>query len=841
MRKQDTNIKQYIKKIKRISLSLVLAAALATTGIPATSVHAAKAACESYEGSNVEHQNYSVWSYPMKSYLSVLSDGTLMRVQYGSAIEGLLVEYYDAEYNVTSSVMVPEELPLFGGFYATDTNYYIVTGQTNAEESPTVEVYRITKYDKEWNRIASVGLSDCNTTIPFDAGSCRMDVCDKYLLIRTSHEMYTSEDGLNHQANVTIQVDTENMTITDSYTDVMNNIMGYVSHSFNQFIKIEDNHIVSVDHGDAYPRSIALLKYQTDVSEGSFCPDYFDTPCSVIDVMAFPGSAGDNITGASVGGFEISDSAYLVAGNSVVQDSEYRTRTTRNVFVAAVDKDTSTVQTNWLTSYEEGDGTVSTPHMVKISSDSYMVLWSREEIVYYALIDGTGALTSEIYSMDGQLSDCVPVISGDKMIWYTWKNGAITFYDIQLSDLKVNHKTEILNGHDYENQGVADGVATLKCIECQEEKEIKVITSMEVWWNTDGGYSYSSAYGAAKKVGDKLYYLVAGSFENEEELETNEEIEVLSSNDSVATVSMENATNGVISFVGAGEVTITVFPKYNPNCVKTYTITVTGSEEGGSGGNESGGSESGGNESGGNESGGNESGGNESGGSESGGSESGGNESGGNETGGNETDGNETGGNESNANENTGNTGNSNTNNNLNTNNANSGNTGSTGGSSPTSGNTATTGDEGNTAIGDKVVQNGITYEILKAEGQQFEVVVESADSNKKVVAIPDTIIVDDAEYKVTAISAKAFYKNTKIKQVTIGTNVKAIGKKAFYKCKNLKKMEIQSLELQSVGKQAIKGIHKKAVIKAPKKKVMTYKKLFSKKTGMVKSIKIKK
>ena len=93
----------------------------------------------------------------------------------------------------------------------------------------------------------------------------------------------------------------------------------------------------------------------------------------------------------------------------------------------------------------------------------------------------------------------------------------------------------------------------------------------------------------------------------------------------------------------------------------------------------------------------------------------------------------------------------------------------------------------------------------------------------------------------MTAISAKAFNKNTKIKQVTIGTNVRAIGKQAFYKCKNLKKMVIQSLELQSVGKQAIKGIHKKAVIKVPKKKVKTYKKLFSKKTGMVKSIKIKK
>lgn len=31
--------------------------------------------------------------------------------------------------------------------------------------------------------------------------------------------------------------------------------------------------------------------------------------------MTFPGSSGNNYTGASLGGFEYSDSSYLVAGN----------------------------------------------------------------------------------------------------------------------------------------------------------------------------------------------------------------------------------------------------------------------------------------------------------------------------------------------------------------------------------------------------------------------------------------------------------------------------------------------------------------------------------------------
>ena len=191
---------------------------------------AVKKQCATYKGSNVRGQNYIIWSYPMESYLTAQSDGSFMRVQYGSKIGGLLVEYYDKDYNLTSMKIIDEELPVFGGFYATDDNYYVVTGQNNKDKDNDLEVYRITKYDKKWNRIGSTGLKKCNTTYPFGAGSCRIDVSGKYMIIRTCHEMYNG-----HQANVTIQVDIDKMEITDSCTSVVNNNYGYVSHSFNQF------------------------------------------------------------------------------------------------------------------------------------------------------------------------------------------------------------------------------------------------------------------------------------------------------------------------------------------------------------------------------------------------------------------------------------------------------------------------------------------------------------------------------------------------------------------------------------------------------------------------------
>lgn len=178
--------------------------------------------------------DYSRWASVIRSYLVGCDDGRLMRVYLGS--KGYYVEYYDSNFNLLESKTIDKELSLLGGFYAGKDAYYIVSGQNNPDELADVECFRITKYDKNWNRITSVGLYDCNTYVPFDAGSLRMTEASGYLFIRTSHTMYKSDNGYHHQANVTIQLDESTMKITDSFTNVGNSSYGYVSHSFNQFI-----------------------------------------------------------------------------------------------------------------------------------------------------------------------------------------------------------------------------------------------------------------------------------------------------------------------------------------------------------------------------------------------------------------------------------------------------------------------------------------------------------------------------------------------------------------------------------------------------------------------------
>lgn len=446
-----------MKKKSSSVLSAVLAAGIALSSALTTSAYSEV----SDKNSNIEKQNYIYfdfyawnWSHPMESFLSAEND-SLMRFQPVNDGSGYSVEYYDSNLKLISTVKVPQELPLFGCFYSGSDGYYIVSGQKNPDESSGVEVFRITKYDKSWNRIISDGIFGSNTTIPFDAGSCRVAEYGNYLLIRTSHQMYKTSDGLNHQANVMIQYE-KSGTITDYCTELDDSLRGYVSHSFNQFVLIDNDKLVSLDHGDAFPRSLVMTEYPGKVSSGKIGGDYFN-PCVETDLITFQGDLGDNYTGATVGGFEYSSSSYLAAGNiesKKTDNSIWGDKNTRNVFVTSVSKTDGSITNNLITVYNEGEESASTPQLVKISPDRFFLLWSTKKTasglrsftgkVYYAVLDGEGKVISDIASIDAHLSDCKPVLYNGKLIWYIWRNNALIFYSIDPESMEA--KTTVAKG-----------------------------------------------------------------------------------------------------------------------------------------------------------------------------------------------------------------------------------------------------------------------------------------------------------------------------------------------------------------------------------------------------------
>ena len=558
--------------MKKRMLSIVLSGAMAvSTVVSAGSFSAfAVAQCVAYSGSNVNDQDYVQWSDTVKSYLTVCDNGNYMRVQSG-AIEGkLLVEYYSSDFEPLSTKLIDNELPVFGAFYDSGNNYYVLSGQENPKQNDSLEVFRITKYDKNWNKIKSCGLYGANTTVPFDAGSARMTHSGDHLLVRTCHKMYKSSDGNNHQANVTIEVDMPSMTITDSYTGIMNVDYGYVSHSFNQFIKTDGNHIVALDHGDAHPRSAVLVKYNSDFTTGKFFPSYFDK-VSNIDVVTYPEyTAGHyNYTGAAIGGFDVSSSSYIVAQSTV--DLDYiNTSETRNVYVSAVSKDLSTNKLNKITSYAEGTDSASAPLLVKINNNSFLLLWARDTKVSCVKLNADGTVNGSIHTFEGSLSDCQPVIKNGRAVWYVYDKNNVTFNSLNLSNLDDIKTVDVKTGHDYETKYASktDGTVTQTCKSCGYVNKFTVPTSTTVYWRTDiSNTSFSSVLSKTQfSVGDSIDFWLYD--------DTDYTVE-FSDRSMVSVNKLENYANDIrrITFKNGGSLTVKIYPTYNPSVAKTYKLT----------------------------------------------------------------------------------------------------------------------------------------------------------------------------------------------------------------------------------------------------------------------------
>ena len=558
--------------MKKRMLSIVLSGAMAvSTAVSAGSFSAfAVAQCVAYSGSNVNAQDYVQWSDTVKSYLTVCDNGNYMRVQSG-AIEGkLLVEYYSPDFEPLSTKLIDNELPIFGAFYDSGNNYYVLSGQENPKQNDSLEVFRITKYDKNWNKIKSCGLYGANTTVPFDAGSARMTHSGDHLLVRTCHEMYKSSDGNNHQSNVTIEVDMPSMTITDSYTGVMNVDYGYVSHSFNQFIKTDGNHIVALDHGDAHPRYAVLVKYNSDFTTGKFFPSYFDK-VSNIDVVTYPEyTAGHyNYTGAAIGGFDVSSSSYIVAQSTV--DLDYiNTSETRNVYVSAVSKDLSTNKLNKITSYAEGTASASAPQLVKINNNSFLLLWARDTKVSCVKLNADGTVNGSIHTFEGSLSDCQPVIKNGRAVWYVYDKNNVTFNSLNLSNLDDIKTVDVKTGHDYETKYASktDGTVTQTCKSCGYVNKFTVPTSTTVYWRTDiSNTSFSSVLSKTQfSVGDSIDFWLYD--------DTDYTVE-FSDRSMVSVNKLENYANDIrrITFKNGGSLTVKIYPTYNPSVAKTYKLT----------------------------------------------------------------------------------------------------------------------------------------------------------------------------------------------------------------------------------------------------------------------------
>lgn len=374
---------------------------------------------------NLSANDYKTCGKVVNSYIIENSDGSISLAEAADNTVNIQTTS-DNGKTYHKAAAVKKELPLFGGLYSGAKYNFLVFGNNNAKESSQTEVMRIVKYSKSWKRISALSIKDINTQYPFYGGSLRMTEKDGILYIHTCHQMYKNDEGINHQANMTFAINENDMNLKNSAVDVDNITTGYVSHSFNQFIAADNKYIFRIDHGDVAPRGIALVRSEIG---GSISGVRYTVP------LRFDQYSISNYTGASVGGLALSDETCLIVGNCFdVNAKKQNTNSKRNIFVTVSDKELTESRLVWLTSYTDADTvTVSTPQIIKIDKNSFVVMWeeNREGTIVTRIltIDSEGNQTSGIYTAKVRLSDCQPVLCSDGLIrWYTMKDKVSLYY-----------------------------------------------------------------------------------------------------------------------------------------------------------------------------------------------------------------------------------------------------------------------------------------------------------------------------------------------------------------------------------------------------------------------------
>ena len=399
------------KKYNWMQKLVCIAAAIILMVTPAASVFAAGTYSE--PGSYLTDEDYAM---PVKCHVISHDDGTVTLIY--PVLQGKNKLYIrrvgsDGKDKSVKSVDIPGKI--WGGcvFHASDGCYYVATGSDYAGSGKD-KVWFFSKFSSSWKLLGQLSLTaeGSNTATPFKASNCDMTMCRKYLIIRTGKLEYIPDKyGVHHQSSSTFIIDTSTMKMPDWMKYYISDDIGAVSHCFNNFVKCINGEIFMVDHGDGSPRAVQLHSYK--MPDDSFMkktwkgtePEWdsaFKDERSK-NLISFCGADGENITGATVDGFEKTKNGFLIAGtsiphNKVKSEDDFNDMVDhKNIFVSVV-KDDKNFSSSliWLTKYDNHSSfKIKNLKLLKVGENSFYLLYglaetSDDEKTCYIHIDGSG-------------------------------------------------------------------------------------------------------------------------------------------------------------------------------------------------------------------------------------------------------------------------------------------------------------------------------------------------------------------------------------------------------------------------------------------------------------------
>ena len=300
----------------------------------------------------------------------VNNDGSVTVCTSDDSTSTTHVYEYGMNLEETGTLSFQNELGSLGAFTKDDEgNCYFFYAARAANRN--VENMALVKYDREGEKINTYKLRADppngfgGIRIPYDAGTCRLELSGSMLAVYFSRERF---DG--HQASYGYVLDKDTFERLDRghayyYTDGTYprgiNLIPFSGHSFNQFILPIEGGFIFADHGDAYPRAFTFGKYQNGNNTVR------------LNAFRFPGGTGANATYAQMGGLAKTSTGYIFAG------TYGRDRNTPGNFFVLTFGDNMTACSNpiYLTNYTRNDGQAGHPKIVSLNDERYLLLWEK--------------------------------------------------------------------------------------------------------------------------------------------------------------------------------------------------------------------------------------------------------------------------------------------------------------------------------------------------------------------------------------------------------------------------------------------------------------------------------
>jgi len=259
----------------------------------------------------------------------------------------------------------PNEMDMLGAFTKdNEGNYYFFYGSRSTNKNS--KNMAMVKYNPDGKKVNTYTLeaqapkSFDGIRVPFDAGTCRLELSGSMLAVYFAREMFSG-----HQASFGFVLDKDSFARIDSGAATNDGKTGgvsempYTSHSFNQFILPAEGGFIFADHGDAYPRSFTFARFEKGKNTKR------------VHAFKFPGGIGANPTYAEMGGLAETSNGYIFTGAYGTDRNN-----PRNLFVINFDKEMGKCSSPlYLTKYTKENGHAGHPKIVALGSGRYLLLW----------------------------------------------------------------------------------------------------------------------------------------------------------------------------------------------------------------------------------------------------------------------------------------------------------------------------------------------------------------------------------------------------------------------------------------------------------------------------------